>query len=128
MRLAHRTLPSKLQQSNPVFLTYCNSYAIITFVVSATRPVSLPASSLPLDHPKIPLSPFFRYALTKLLSQIASLRDSYFIDRSHRVEQEIPAPYRTFVASNTATDSLARPLACSCSTSELEAEGQHCPR
>jgi hypothetical protein len=30
------------------------------------------------------------------------------------MEQEIPAPYRTFVASNTATDSLARPLACSC--------------
>src|SRR5229473_1600967 len=117
MRLAHWTLPSKRQQSIPVFLTYCNSYAVITFVVSATLPVSLPASSLPLDHPKIPLSPFFRRALTKLLSQIASLRDSYLIDRSHRVERQIPAPYRRYVASNRTTDGLARPLTCSCSTS-----------
>src|SRR4029077_11199027 len=46
---------------------------------------------------------------------------------SIHVEQEIPAPYRTFVASNTATDGLARPLTCSCSTSESEAESQPCP-
>ena len=64
------------------YFTYCNSYAVIAFLVSATRPVSLPASSLPLACRKIPLSPFFRHALTKLLSQIASLRDSYLIRRS----------------------------------------------
>jgi hypothetical protein len=96
-------------------------------MLSATRPVSVPASSLPLAHPKIPLSPFFRRALTKLLSQIASLRDSYLIDRSHRVEQQIPAPYRRYVASNKATDGSARPLTCSCSTSELEAEANTVP-
>src|SRR5882724_2092215 len=53
--------------------------------------------------------------------------DSYFIGRSNRVEQEIPAPYRTFVASNTATHGLAIPLTCSCSRSELEAASQYCP-
>ena len=53
----------------------------------------------------------------KPLGQIAS---PYLLDRSHRVEQEIPAPYRTLVASNRTSDGMAGRV-------NLQAEGNTVP-